>query len=66
MDALGFITEQSDYAVWKSLKDSWEAERRPGYVVAGSTHYSVVVLDDVVKFRPLTNENMYNDVSLGG
>jgi hypothetical protein len=63
-DQLGYITEATDLVLWESLKKSWETDRKPGTVVRGGLHYTVVVINDIPKFKNVTNESLYNSVSM--
>jgi hypothetical protein len=63
-DQLGYITEETDPTLWESLKKSWESDRKPGTVMRGGLHYVVVVTNDIPKFRNVSNESLYNSVSM--
>lgn len=65
-DAFGFVTQESDLQLWTTLNQIWLSERKPGYVIKGSNHYVVAIINDVPKFRLMNNEALYNDISMGG
>jgi hypothetical protein len=64
-DQDGFVTEESNPTEWASLKEVWEGEHKSGTIMRGNLHYSVFIKNDVPKFKPLNNENLYNSVSMG-
>ncbi len=64
-DAYGFITEESDKALWDILVANWNSDHKPGFVMRGQTTYQVFILNDVPKFKQMIDKEMYNDVSMG-
>lgn len=53
---------------WEPLRDMWEAEKRPGYVIRGSVHYQVFTPDgpEFPIFHPMGADiQMYTATSTG-
>lgn len=59
------VTPENDPTNHARLMAIWEADKRPGWVVAGKTTYKVIQRgsDHVNIFRPVSNQSMYESTS---
>lgn len=57
---------QADSTLWERLKNAWEEDGQPGYVVLGNTTYQVIRLSDTIEFERMDNQAMYSSLSIGG
>lgn len=62
----GRITQASSPEEWQRLKNQWESERKPGWVVqrAGAISYQVIQTSDgELAFDPVDNRGYYESTT---
>ena len=58
------VTKDNNPELWQQLKNIWESEKHPGWVVSRNLTWTVIQqTDGEVAFIPYNAENMYDSTS---